>query len=219
GYAVVDSAGDVLPRVQAVRNWLGNRTAQQVLAAERSAWQSWHAAGTYPNLQGAERDLFAQSMAILRMGQVRESGKGHGQILASLPTGMWNISWVRDMAYAVVALARSGHLAEARAALEFQLGADSGHYQAEVGAPYQISITRYFGDGVEETDFNEHGPNIEFDGFGLFLWTLHEYLDGGGEASWIGDIWAEVSGKVADPLVSLQEPSGLIAADSSIWEV
>ncbi|MCA9628574.1 MAG: hypothetical protein KC766_12940, partial [Myxococcales bacterium] len=219
GFAVVDSGGDVLPRIQAVRSWLAARSPERLLNDERAAWQAWHAAGSYPSLQGAEKDLFEQSMAILRMGQVQEAGRGKGQILASLPTGMWNISWVRDMAYAVVALARAGHLDEARAALEFQLGADSGHYQTEVGVPYQISITRYFGDGVEETDFNEHGPNIEFDGFGLFLWTLHEYVEAGGDASWLSSVWPDVSAKIADVLLALQEPSGLIAADSSIWEV
>ncbi|MCB9606463.1 MAG: hypothetical protein H6716_07725 [Polyangiaceae bacterium] len=219
GYAVVDSGGDVLPRIQAVRSWIAGRSPQQLLEAERAEWQTWHASASYPSLQGAEKSLFEQSMAILRMGQVREPGRGNGQILASLPTGMWNISWVRDMAYAVVALARAGHLAEAKAALEFQLGADSGHYQTEVGVPYQISITRYFGDGVEETDFNEFGPNIEFDGFGLFLWTLHEYLQQSSDLDWVKSVWADVSSKVADPLLALQEPSGLIAADSSIWEV
>lgn len=218
-YAVVDSGGDVLPRIQAVSSWVAGRTPEQLLDAERAEWQAWHAQGAYPALLGAEKRLFEQSMAILRMGQVREPGRGNGQILASLPTGMWNISWVRDMAYAVVALTRAGHLAEAKAALEFQLGAESGHYQTEVGVPYQISITRYFGDGVEETDFNENGPNIEFDGFGLFLWTLHEYLEKSADIDWVKSVWAEVSSKVADPLLALQEPSGLIAADSSIWEV
>jgi MYXO-CTERM domain-containing protein len=153
------------------------------------------------------------------MGQVSEAGKADGQILASMPPGMWNIAWVRDMAYAVVALTRAGHAPEAKRALEFQLGADSGKYQDYVGHPYKISITRYFGDGVEETDSNENGPNIEFDGFGLFLWTLDEYVAASGDETSLKSWWPTVSSEIGDTLVALQEPSGLIAADSSIWEV
>ena len=219
GFVVLDAAGDVLPRVREVQRFISSRTPEQVLQAERGAWTTWHAAGVAPAGSALEQGLLKQSLAVLRMGQVAEAGRGNGQILASLPTGMWNIAWVRDMAYAVAALIRSGHLAEAKRALEFQLNADSGHYAAEVGRAYQISITRYFGDGVEETDFNEFGPNIEFDGFGLFLWTLHEYARAGGDMSLIEQRWPQVSRDVADVLLSLQEPSGLIAADSSIWEV
>ena len=75
------------------------------------------------------------------------------------------------MAYATVALARAGHLDEARDALIFQLTAGPGRHEAEVGMPYRVSITRYFGNGAEESDCNAAGPNIEFDGFGLFLWS------------------------------------------------
>jgi hypothetical protein len=217
-FVVLDRDSDVAPRIDAVRSWIGSRTAEQLLSAERAAWQSWHTP-VPASLSSIEQSLWQQSTAVLRMGQVREPGKGDGQILASLPPGMWNISWVRDMAYAVVALARSGHYAEAKRALEFQLGADSGKYQDYVGHPYQISITRYFGDGVEETDFNDSGPNIEFDGFGLFLWTLAEYVQASGDSAALGAWWPAVSERVADVLVKLQEPSGLIAADSSIWEV
>jgi MYXO-CTERM domain-containing protein len=131
----------------------------------------------------------------------------------------WNISWVRDMAYAVAGLARAGHLDEARAALEFQLNAPRGRHTAEVGMPYRISITRYFGNGEEESDCNADGPNVEFDGFGLFLWSLGEYLRAGGDASIVEAHWPVISAEIADVLVSLVDDSGVISADSSIWEV
>jgi MYXO-CTERM domain-containing protein len=217
-FVVLDSKSDVAPRIDVLQAYIAGRTPEQLLAAQKSAWQSWHTPAP-SNLSPLESALWQQSMAVLRMGQVSEPGKSDGQILASLPPGMWNISWVRDMAYAVVALARSGHHAEVKRALEFQLGADSGKYESTVGHPYQISITRYFGDGVEETDSNEFGPNIEFDGFGLFLWTLHEYVESSGDAASLGAWWPIVSEKVADVLEKLQQSSGLIAADSSIWEV
>lgn len=217
-FVVLDDKSNVLPRIDAVKSWLGTKTPEQVLDAEKAAWSSWH---TPPptGLGSFEAPLYRQQMAILRMGQVREPGKGDGQILASLPPGNWNISWVRDMAYATAALAKSGHASEAKRAIEFQLGADSGKYQQYVGQPYQISITRYFGDGVEETDSNQDGPNIEFDGFGLFLWELGEYVAASKDEASLSAWWPVVSTKVGDVLVKLQEPSGLIAADSSIWEV
>ena len=217
-FVVLDAANNAAPRIDAVKQWLGSKTPDQVLAAEKAAWASWHT-NKPSGLSALESSLYEQQQAILRMGQVREPGKGEGQILASLPPGNWNISWVRDMAYATAALAKGGHTSEAKRAIEFQLGADSGKYQNFVGQPYQISITRYFGDGVEETDENENGPNIEYDGFGLFLWELAEYVAATKDETSLKAWWPTVSEKVGDVLVKLQEPSGLIAADSSIWEV
>ena len=130
--------------------------------------------------------------AILKMGQLREPGRGRGQILASLVPGAWRIAWVRDMAYAILGLVRAGHLAEAKLALEFMLNAemrrdgdrnfyDVNFIERDLGvtlsADYAISVTRYFGDGTEESDSNAAGPNIEFDNWGLFLWALGAYVE------------------------------------------
>ncbi|MCC7540782.1 MAG: hypothetical protein IT379_31485, partial [Deltaproteobacteria bacterium] len=126
---------------------------------------------------------------------------------AALPPGVWWIAWVRDMSYATAALARMGHAAEAAAAVAFFDGAGSNGYREHVGVDYHVSITRYFGDGSEETDFNEHGPNIEYDGFGLSTWAAHE----AGSAALDDN---------ADTLLALLDPeTGLVQADSSIWEV
>jgi GH15 family glucan-1,4-alpha-glucosidase len=165
--------GDEVALVQDVTDAYGTATADQVLEEALDAWEDWRNPAP-ASLSPAERLVWRQSEAVLRQGQVWEgSDSSHGQILASLPPGNWNICWMRDMAYAIVALVRAGHLAEARAALEFVLEADSGLYELDyVGVPYQVTITRYFGRGKEETDFNEDGPNIEFDGFGLYLWAL-----------------------------------------------
>ena len=85
------------------------------------------------------------------------------------------------MAYAVVGLVRSHHYAEAKAAIAFQMQAQVGAYESYVGAPYQISVVRYYGDGTEWSDTNADGPNIEFDGFGLFLWELDQYVQASGD--------------------------------------
>ena len=57
--------------------------------------------------------------------------------------------WVRDMAYAVSALARMGHRDEARAAILAYFNAHpAGKLKQETGGlDYQVSVVRYFGDG------------------------------------------------------------------------
>lgn len=203
--------------VDRVRAWVNGRSPSQLLTGEMTGWASW----ITPAPSGAsalESALAAQSQVVVRMGQVQEPGGAQGQILASVAPGQWNIAWVRDMAYAAVALARTGHLAEAKAAIAFQMGAQSGTYQQEVGAPYQISVCRYYGDGSEWSDSNANGPNIEFDGFGLFLWELGEYIKASGDAASLRSWWPSVKPRVADVLAGLQEPGGLVKPDSSIWE-
>jgi GH15 family glucan-1,4-alpha-glucosidase len=204
--------------VDRVRAWVAGRSPDKLLSDEVAAWQAW----TKPAPNGAstlESSVAAQAQVVLRMGQVTEPGTGAGQLLASVAPGQWNIAWVRDMAYAVVGLLRSGHAAEAKAAIAFQLQAKTGAYQQYVGAPYLISVVRYYGDGSEWSDSNQDGPNVEFDGFGLFLWELDEYVRATGDTASLAAWWPAVKSKVADVLVKLQEPSGLVAADSSIWEV
>ena len=204
--------------IQRVRTWVAGRTPDKLLADEVGAWQAW----TKPPPAGAsaqESAVALQAQTVLRMGQVAESGGGSGQILASVAPGTWNISWVRDMAYAVVGLVRSGHYAEAKAAIAFQMQAQVGSYQQYVGAPYQISVVRYYGNGSEWSDSNANGPNIEFDGFGLFLWELDQYVQASGDTASLAQWWPAVKSRVADVLVDLQQANGLIAADSSIWEV
>ena len=212
---------DAAPVVAQVREWASSDTPSRLVEREVGSWEAWHVDPPV-ELSSEQRRLWRQSAAILRMGQVREEGTGYGQILASLPPGLgnieaqWNISWVRDMAYAVVGLIRAGHLEEAKAASEFQLRAGPGRRTDEVGQPYRISATRYFGDGQEETDCNENGPNVEFDGFGLFLWTVGEYMRAGGDMADLMAWWPGIRDEVASVLTDLIDSNGLIKADSSI---
>ena len=87
------------------------------------------------------------------MGQVREPNipgrRNNGMVLASLPPGEWHSGWVRDAVYGIVALARSGHHAEAKAALDFFLNAEPvGKYKSYVrNQDYRVSVVRYFGTG------------------------------------------------------------------------
>ncbi|HGG57103.1 MAG TPA: glycosyl hydrolase, partial [Nannocystis exedens] len=151
--------------------------------------------------------------------------RGKGAILASLPPGNWTYAWIRDGAYATVAMAVLGMNKEAHDSLQYYLEAEAGRFKdwselAEYGLPdYQISLVRYYGFGVEETDFNDFGPNLEFDGFGLFLWALRAYERETGDQSLVDAYWPLIGSRIGDVLVALIDPeTGLIRADSSIWE-
>ncbi|MBI5544884.1 MAG: hypothetical protein HY901_13420, partial [Deltaproteobacteria bacterium] len=191
----------------AVKAWLGARQASALVADETARWETWHQKTVMPpNLSNDERELYRQQIALLRMAQVREPNDEasgylpHGQILASLPPGMWNITWVRDAMLAIQALIRSGHTEEARDGLEFFLKAKSGTYEQHVGRPYQISVVRYYGQGLEESDYNQDGPNIEWDGFGMFLDGLEAYERATGDQSLATAHWAAVTDRVAEVL-------------------
>lgn len=226
-------------------------TPPAVVAAEVLAWQAglepralverelrelerWRVP-VPPGVRGAAaRRTWRQGEVVLRMAQSREpdapTRHGNGLIVAALPEGGWATPWVRDMAYAMVALVRMGHREEARAALLAYFNArPTGVMRTQLGgADYQVSVVRYFGDGTEEPWFTQEGAtNIELDGWGLVLWALGEYL-----ARWPGDpLPAEAShrGSVYDsardfivrPLLARLEPWGggaIVAADTSIWE-
>jgi len=151
--------------------------------------------------------------------------KGKGAVLASLPPGEWQVAWIRDGSYAATAMATLGMKDQAREALQYYINAEAGRFQTwnELKPysmpPYQISLVRYYGFGVEETDFNDFGPNLEFDGFGLFLWALQHYEEKTKDKTLIDGAWPVVSAKVADVLVALVDPAtGLLRKDSSIWE-
>jgi GH15 family glucan-1,4-alpha-glucosidase len=116
---------------------------------------------------------------------------------------------------------------EAKKLLTFYLNADAGYYKNfiwqdgkdyGVGRDYQISVTRYFGIGKEESDFNDQGPNIELDGFGFFLYTFSDYINRSGDKKYFEDNHKLVSEKVADVLIHCIDKNDLIRIDSGPWE-
>jgi hypothetical protein len=185
----------------------------------------------YPKgLTAKERNVYEQSIAFLKMAQVGQNEvypKAKGQILASLPPGMWNISWIRDASYSVRAFTRLGLYEEAKNALLFFLNAESNHYKTfkhtdgkeyGIGNDYQISVCRYFGIGKEESDFNAEGPNIELDGFGLFLSALCDYVEKSGDKALFEDNYKTLKNRVAFILVNSVAGNGLIRKESGSWE-
>jgi len=182
------------------------------------------------NITVRERDVVEQSVSILKMSQVSDYEifpYSHGQILASVRPGLWHIAWVRDGSYAIQAMTRLGMYTEARKGLEFMLKAPSGYFKNYIytdgkdygpGVDYQISLTRYFGNGREECDYTGDGPNIEYDDFGLFLITFSDYVERSGDSTFL-ERWEDlVSAKVADATISCIDTNSLIKADSGPWE-
>jgi GH15 family glucan-1,4-alpha-glucosidase len=171
---------------------------------------------------------------MLRMAQSREPNTatrhGNGLIVASLPDGVWFTPWVRDMAWATVALARMGHQVEARAALLAYFNAQpTGKMRAQVNnADYQISVVRYWGDGAEEPFFTMEGAaNIEYDDWGEVLWVLGSYLRKFNdpallrEPTFRGPLYDSARDFIVKPLLANLEPfhdGEIVTADTSIWE-
>jgi GH15 family glucan-1,4-alpha-glucosidase len=182
------------------------------------------------NITVKERNVLEQSISILKMSQVSDDEifpYSHGQILASLRPGLWHIAWVRDGSFSIQAMTRLGMYTEAKKGLEFMLNAPSGHFKHYIyrdgkdygpGVDYQISLTRYFGNGGEECDYNEDGPNIEYDDFGLFLIAFSDYVNRSGDSSFLEKWEPLVSSKVADATISCIDTNSLIKADSGPWE-
>ena len=177
-----------------------------------------------------ERALLEQSVSILMMSQVSEKEifpGGRGQVLASLRPGIWHVGWVRDGSFVIQGMNRIGMFAQAKKALEFMLQAEAGlfkHYRHTdgrdygPGVDYRISLTRYFGNGKEECDYNEHGPNIEFDDWGLFLTAYSDYILRSGDLDFARKWAPTVRKEVADAIIAVTAPNGLIRADSGPWE-
>jgi len=185
----------------------------------------------YPEgLSVDEKNLYEQSITVLKMAQITENEifpKAKGQILASLPPGVWSITWLRDGMYSLLGLNAAGLFDEAKNLLSFYLNAESNFYKKfiwedgkdyGVGVDYQISVTRYFGIGKEESDFNDQGPNIELDGFGFFLYTFSDYINRSGDKIFFDENYKFISEKVADALVHCIDDNDLIRIDSGPWE-
>ena len=189
-----------------------------------------HKAAVPANMNVKERNVFEQSVSFLKMAQVSQREifpKSRGQILASLPPGIWNICWIRDATYSVQALTKLHLYDEARNALLFFLNAESNNYKSYVykdnkeygiGSDYQISVCRYFGNGKEESDFNEDGPNIELDGFGLFLSAMCNYVEKSGDTTLFQINFKTLKNRIAYPLLNSVAGNGLIRKESGSWE-
>ncbi|HTW78271.1 MAG TPA: glycoside hydrolase family 15 protein [Terracidiphilus sp.] len=229
----LESDDKLAQAIQEINLWRAGLRPLKLVKREIAELEQWRVKPP-AGLSESERHLWRQSEVMLRMAQSREPDRpgryGNGLIVASLPDGVWFTPWVRDMAWATVALARMGHRDEARAALLAYFNAQpTGKMRAETGgADYQISVVRYFGNGAEEPFFTSEGStNIEFDDWGEALWALGEYLrryddpDLLKTPTYRGPLYESARDFVVKPLLKNLEKyhDGLIvAADTSIWE-
>ena len=235
GIGFVENASDAATMAMQISAWGNGRTGDKLLADAQAEWTAWRKpppAGT-ALCDDEHTKVWRQSEAVLRMGQVREPAitgrKNTGMMLASLPPGPWHTGWVRDGTYATVALARSGHFAEAKAALNFFLNAGPvGKYSSFVSnQTYRISVVRYFGSGEEEADYSgQSTPNIEIDGWGLVMWAARQYVEASGDTAWLSSpttlgptVYQALVQGIAQPLEANLETNGIVKSDSGIWEV
>jgi hypothetical protein len=230
----MESDGELKQTVREFCRWRAGLAPRALAKREIAEIEHWRVKPAVHFAGEKERHLWRQSEIVLRMAQSREPNRpgrnNNGLIIASLPDGVWFTPWVRDMAYAAVALARMGHRHEARAALLAYFNAQpTGKMREETGgADYQISVVRYFGDGLEEPFFTTEGStNIEFDNWGLALWALGEYLQRYHDPAllWVptyrGRVYESVRDYVVKPLLANLEnynDGQIVAADTSIWE-
>jgi len=235
-WALISLEGDseLEQSVREFNQWRARLAPQALVKREIAELERWRVKPAVRFAGEKERHLWRQSEVMLRMAQCRELNRqgrnNNGLIIASLPDGVWFTPWVRDMAYAAVALARMGHKDEARAALLAYFNAQHmGKMREQTrGADYQISVVRYFGDGSEEPFFTMEGStNIEFDDWGLALWVLGEYLRQYDDPTLLatptyrGRLYESARDYIVKPLLAnLDEyDHGLIVSeDTSIWE-
>jgi GH15 family glucan-1,4-alpha-glucosidase len=230
----LNSGDDPRNIAQDFARWRSRLSAKALASREVAELEHWRAKPSVHFASEQERHLWRQSEVMLRIAQSREPNGpgryGNGLIVAALPDGAWFTPWVRDMAWAAVALARMGHRDEARAALLAYFNArPTGKMRAQTaGVDYQISVVRYFGDGAEEPFFTQEGStNIEFDEWGEALWVVGEYLkrfDGAAllnTPTYRGTLYEVARDYIVKPLLANTEPYGpgiIVAADTSIWE-
>ena len=216
-----------------VRRWRANLPARALVKREIAEFERWRVKPSVQFANDKERHLWRQSETMLRIAQSREPNRpgryGNGLIVAALPD-VYSTPWVRDMAWATVALAKMGHRAEARAALLAYFNArPTGKMRTEVkGADYQASVVRYFGNGEEEPFFTQEGStNIEYDDWGEVLWVLGQYLRKYDDpallkaATYRGRLYDSARDFIVRPLLANTEAYGggrIVEADTSIWE-
>ena len=229
----LEKESEAEPAIGEYLGWRAGLMPRALIRREIAQFDRWRAKPAVHFKNDAERHLWRQSETMLRIAQSREPNRadrhGNGLIVAALPD-VYSTPWVRDMAWATVALARMGHQAEARAALLAYFNARPiGKMRSSVnGADYQISIVRYFGNGEEEPFFTMEGAtNIEFDDWGEALWALGEYLRKYDDPSLLteptyrGPLYETARDFIAGPLMANMESYGdglIVGADTSIWE-
>lgn len=230
----LEDDSDLEQTVRDLKLWQAGLAPHELEKRELKEIEHWRVTPAVHFKDDQEMHLWRQSEILLHMAQSRERNRAgrysNGLIVAALPDGLYFTPWVRDMAYATLALMRMGHRDEARAALLSYFNAQpTGVMRAQTrDADYQVSVVRYFGDGSEEPFFTGEGAtNIEYDDWGLVLWVLGEYEAQYHDTSLLsvpayrGRVYETARDYIAKPLLANLDPydgGRIVAADTSIWE-
>ena len=167
--------------------------------------EAWLAAGTVPTVAGLGPDSDLVRGALLDLHVLTRT---YGVPVAGW-TGPWRYVWPRDAAFAAVALARTGHLDDARRVLDFlgRVQPASGVFQA-----------RYLPDGSGVPD--DRGAQL--DGVGWALWAtagVADALPPAQRAAFVAEHRTLVARSTAAALAAIAGPTGLPPASSDYWEV
>ncbi|HYQ73761.1 glycoside hydrolase family 15 [Cellulomonas sp.] len=175
-------------------------TADDDLAAEQRAWL---AAGTVPGADGPYADMVTD--ALLDLHTLVQDG---GAAVAAW-TPYWRYVWPRDASFVAVALARTGHPADAREVLGFltRVQAADGSFEA-----------RYLPDGSGGVP-DDRAPQT--DGTGWSLWAAGQVVAAtpAEERAAVAAELAPLVRRGAAHAVSLVAGDGLPPASPDYWEV
>jgi isomaltose glucohydrolase len=130
-------------------------------------------------------DLIARrSVDVLKQGQ-----SATGAFIASPAFPTYHYAWLRDGAFCAHALDRVGERPAARAFHEWVVRSVEAHRAmvesaiakvdaGETPPPEAMPPARYTLDGSLERDDEDPWPNFQVDGYGMWLWSLEQHIDG-----------------------------------------
>ncbi|HHO51851.1 MAG TPA: hypothetical protein ENK18_13470 [Deltaproteobacteria bacterium] len=223
--------GDPDALAERVSAWIDDRAPAQLLEAERSAWDAWHAPEHLPDgLTEGEEAVARAASATLRMAQLQD-GPLAGALLGTLVPGPGDRAArrahvsTRDAAFGGVALARIGQLEAARRVIDGLLATTSGTFAAALGLEgYGVPLSHADGDGLEASTSascpggGDAGIDASLDHLGWFLWSWAEVVDADPSHPWVTSSRAAVRAAALDPLVALISPGdGDLPPDGGFW--
>ena len=175
-------------------------------AAARRAQDAWVEAGTVPGpaeyREMAERALRDLDALLLP----------DGAVIAGV-SDRWAYVWPRDASFAVVALARTGHQADALAGLRYLA-------QLHATSPDGLFEARYRADGTGRTPDDRAR---QLDGSGWALWAVAEWYaaaaPGAERDAALADLRSLVVGSLAAIRAEVDPATGLPEPHPDYWEV
>ncbi len=161
--------------------------------------RAWLAAGRVPGRTGQQRQMSARALLDLRLLTQRNGA------VAAAWYRIWAYSWPRDASFVAVALARTGHLAEAHQILQFTAGTQ-----------------RADGTWEARTTLDGAGPpddrHWQLDGNGWVPWAVWQYARAAaGHRDQIRQLYPTVR-RAADYAAASLDSDGLPPASPDYWE-